>query len=189
MSDDVGIRVRRARATDHAALARSLGRAAYFAERLRLQAVGHGVLFTAWDQDQPVGDVYLWLDPAEEPEIRERLPSVPLLTHLVVAPGVRGRGVGTKLIDSVERLARAKGYDRIALAVRLDNPRAAALYARLGYQDWGHQLVRCMAKEVRTCGSQVLRPERCRVLVKSLAGRAGRYRTPSVRARAVPSPA
>ena len=165
MSD---VQVRPASPEDHAVLTGTLGRGAYFAERLSQQDDGHGVLFTAWDRERPVGDVYLWLAEAEEREIRQHLPGVPLLTHLAVADGQRGRGVGTMLIDNVENLARQHGHDRIALAVRLDNPKAARLYDRLGYRDWGHQKVLCMAKEVRTCGSQVIRPEKCRVLVKEL---------------------
>jgi GNAT superfamily N-acetyltransferase len=166
MSD---VEIRQARAEDRGVLARSLGRDAYFADRLERQNAGHGVLFTAWDRGRPVGDVYLWLEDAEEREIRLHLSGVPLLTHLEVAPGERGRGVGTMLIDNVENLARRYGYERIALAVRLDNPKAADLYYRLGYRDLGLAPVGCMAKDVLTCGSRVMRPERCRVLVKPLS--------------------
>ena len=47
---------------------------------------------------------------------------------------LRSRGVGTALVRAAERLARERGIDVMGLGVGADNPRAAALYARLGYR-------------------------------------------------------
>ncbi|MBB5834461.1 GNAT family N-acetyltransferase [Kribbella italica] len=47
---------------------------------------------------------------------------------------VQGAGVGSALIAASEELARAWRRDAIGLGVGLENPGAARLYARLGYQ-------------------------------------------------------
>jgi GNAT superfamily N-acetyltransferase len=96
-----------------------------------------GVLLVAWIGGEPVGDVYLWCEPHEEPELRDAYPGVPLLNHLEVAPAHQRRGIGTALVRAVEDVARARGYDQLILGVGVDNPRAKQLYERLGYVDWG----------------------------------------------------
>jgi len=51
---------------------------------------------------------------------------------LAVLPDWRGYGVGTRLLGAVEGLARRRGYCKITLEARLDNP-AQRLYRRSGY--------------------------------------------------------
>jgi ribosomal protein S18 acetylase RimI-like enzyme len=51
-----------------------------------------------------------------------------------VDPLYQSRGIGTALIAHVEALARTRGYRSIQLDVGKDNPRAHALYLRLGYK-------------------------------------------------------
>jgi ribosomal protein S18 acetylase RimI-like enzyme len=80
--------------------------------------------------------VYLWLARATEPEIRTELPGVPLLNRLVVAPGHRNNGIGTRLLAEAERRLRDLGHERVALGVRVDNEAAIRLYERLGYRQW-----------------------------------------------------
>lgn len=46
---------------------------------------------------------------------------------------MRGRGVGTALVNAAEALARERGRTRIGLGVEKGNSRAASLYSRLGY--------------------------------------------------------
>lgn len=55
------------------------------------------------------------------------------LAHLGVAPEVRSRGVGRQLVDHLLAAGAAKGYRRAALDVSTANPRAQALYERLGF--------------------------------------------------------
>ena len=45
----------------------------------------------------------------------------------------RGRGVGTALIDAIERACRERGVKRIFLETERPNERARRLYARHGY--------------------------------------------------------
>jgi ribosomal protein S18 acetylase RimI-like enzyme len=57
-----------------------------------------------------------------------------LMDGLFVAPSARGRGVGTRLLDAIAAEARARGYREVRLDVVEENPRARALYERLGYR-------------------------------------------------------
>lgn len=160
------LHIRPASTTDLAALARELGQRPYFADRLARQRDGRGLLLTAWRAGRPIGDVYLWLEPAEEPEIREHLPGIPLLTHLEIHADHRHQGTGTKLIQAAERELATLGHDRVALAVEVTNHGAANLYHRLGYREWPHPSVRCYAL---ADGQRPPRVEICRILVKPLS--------------------
>lgn len=50
---------------------------------------------------------------------------------------LRSQGVGKQLVEALEERARARGQDRVHLAVETSNERATALYRRLGYQVTG----------------------------------------------------
>ncbi|WP_033291681.1 GNAT family N-acetyltransferase [Amycolatopsis jejuensis] len=160
------VSIRQAGQADLAVLAAVLGNQGFFEDRLTRQAKGLGVLFTAWCDARPVGDVYLWLEDAEEPPIRGHLPGVPLLTHLEVAPEARNRGIGAALVRAAEDYLAGQGHALGALAVRTDNTRAARLYRRLGYEDWGHGTVVCYSEHTLPDGRTVSEPEHCHVLVK-----------------------
>lgn len=55
------------------------------------------------------------------------------LAHLGVAEGVRGEGIGTRLVEHLLKLGRAAGFTQAALDVAASNPLAQALYERLGF--------------------------------------------------------
>lgn len=57
------------------------------------------------------------------------------LDTLCVNPAYRGHGIGTALIQFVERYAREKGYERLSLAVEKNNANAQKLYTKLGYKE------------------------------------------------------
>jgi ribosomal protein S18 acetylase RimI-like enzyme len=60
------------------------------------------------------------------------------LNGLQVWPAERqSHGIGTAIIRAAEARARERGYRQIGLGVADDNPRAAALYLRLGYLETG----------------------------------------------------
>src|ERR1022692_3556307 len=64
----------------------------------------------------------------------------PEINGLAVWPtGLRSHGIGTAIIGAAEALARERGRSQIGLGVDDDNPRAAALYLRLGYQETGRR--------------------------------------------------
>ncbi|GAA4163932.1 hypothetical protein GCM10022286_25090 [Gryllotalpicola daejeonensis] len=56
------------------------------------------------------------------------------LKRLVTIAAARGRGVGTLLIDAVERDAVANGASRLVLQTGIKQPEAIALYKKLGYE-------------------------------------------------------
>ncbi|WP_328450941.1 GNAT family N-acetyltransferase [Amycolatopsis sp. NBC_00438] len=161
--------VRSARSADLEPFAAALGDREFLIDRLNRQRKGLGVLFVAWLRCRPAGEVYLWLEEAEEHPIREHLPGVALLTHLQVHDELRNRGVGRTLAGAAERHLRENGHERVALAVRTDNPAATRLYRRLGYEDWGHGEVVCYARTTQPDGRVLHEPEQCYVLVKDLA--------------------
>ncbi|MGV9266850.1 GNAT family N-acetyltransferase [Kitasatospora sp. NPDC003701] len=53
--------------------------------------------------------------------------------QLAVHPALQSCGIGTLLIGAAERRIGGRGLRRAELAVEEDNPRARALYERLGY--------------------------------------------------------
>lgn len=55
------------------------------------------------------------------------------LAHLGVAPARRGQGIGQQLIEHLVAQGKAQGKQRLALDVAVGNPRAQALYERLGF--------------------------------------------------------
>ncbi len=57
---------------------------------------------------------------------------------MVVAPGWRGRGVGTALMAEAVERARAAGAHKIALQVWPHNAAALALYERFGFRREGY---------------------------------------------------
>lgn len=164
------VEIRPAEPGDLAALVASLGDEDFFADRLARQQAGRGVLLTAWLADDPVGDVYVWLERADEPEVRDHLPGVPLLNHVEVRHDHRNSGIGTELVHAAERLLAERGHRRVALAVRIDNTDAYRLYARLEYEIWGHPPVECVYEFRLPDGTRKRGVETCDMLVKELPG-------------------
>ena len=56
------------------------------------------------------------------------------IQDLGVREDMRGKGVGTALLTNQIDLARGKGFRRCVLDVAVTNPRAQALYERLGFR-------------------------------------------------------
>ncbi|MFI9810118.1 GNAT family N-acetyltransferase [Streptomyces sp. NPDC052301] len=61
------------------------------------------------------------------------------LWQLAVHPALQSCGLGTLLIRAAERRIRDRGLRRAELAVEESNPRARALYERLGYTAYGRE--------------------------------------------------
>jgi len=59
---------------------------------------------------------------------------------IAVAPSARGQGLGDRLLQRLEAIARARGLTEMRLEVRQDNAAAIALYERRGYQRFGERL-------------------------------------------------
>jgi len=66
--------------------------------------------------------------------IRRPAPGCVYVANLGVRADARGRGVGSALLEHELRKAGAAGYEKMTLDVAVNNPRAEALYARLGFE-------------------------------------------------------
>lgn len=162
------VNTRRARGDDFSALAKVFGQENFFADRLDRQREGRGMLLIAQLGEFPVGDVYLWLEQAEEPELNKHLPRVPLIQHLEVHEAFQSRGIGTRLLAAAERELRRLGHARVALGVGLDNAGAMRLYRRLGYREWPHGVIPTTWEEFLPDGSRRRTSEWCHIYVKDL---------------------
>ncbi|WHU02964.1 GNAT family N-acetyltransferase [Sphingomonas sp. NIBR02145] len=60
-----------------------------------------------------------------------------VLIDILLAPGAQARGLGTTLVGWLQQAARDANADRLRLSVAYNNPRAQALYRRLGFEDAG----------------------------------------------------
>lgn len=72
------------------------------------------------------------------------------LWMLSVHPAWQSLGIGTMLIGALELKINQRGLARARLGVEYDNPRAAALYHRLGYREVGSSLDSWPAGDGRT---------------------------------------
>lgn len=61
------------------------------------------------------------------------------LWQLAVHPALQSCGIGTFLVDAAEQRIRNRGLERAELGVEESNPRARALYERLGYVAFDRQ--------------------------------------------------
>ena len=55
------------------------------------------------------------------------------IESIVVHPAMRGRGIGTRLLEAVFDFARARGFGSVRLEVVDTNPDARRLYERMGF--------------------------------------------------------
>lgn len=147
-----------------------LGPEALYRDRLKRQQAGKGqlLIYRLIPGGPPDGVVYLWLDDAEEEEVRTWLPGAPLIMHLKVHHDRRGWGIGTELMHAAEQVAAANGRSRIALGVDPGNFNAISLYKHLGYQEWPHGLVVTHQIEFRPRRRRKYN-EKCLILVKPLS--------------------
>lgn len=104
-------------------------------DRARRGAAGDdGVTYVAEDGDRWVG-LATGLREAGDDARRPRF----LLVGMFVDPGVRGRGVGSALVEAVAGWARAQGAARMFLEVTITNGPAIRLYQRCGFRPTGHR--------------------------------------------------
>lgn len=66
---------------------------------------------------------------AHRPERPGQLP----MNGIAVAPSMRGKGIGTLLLQAVFEFARANGFSTVRLEVVDTNPEARRLYERMGF--------------------------------------------------------
>jgi aminoglycoside 6'-N-acetyltransferase len=79
-----------------------------------------------------VGMIELWLKRPRDVN-GARIPRVKVDLGIAVAPGWRGKGVGTALLRAAEAWAKAHGAERMVLDLDVNNTGALRLYEREGY--------------------------------------------------------
>ena len=90
--------------------------------------------------------------------VRRIAPAVCEIKRMYVVPSARGRGVGRRIVDELELIARQLGASRLVLETGVRQPEAIALYMHAGfnriplygiYSDTPHpELSLCMAKDL-----------------------------------------
>ena len=113
----------------------SHGQSRFHQQRYLRQERGDSTYLTLWDDEgSSIGSGEIMWTGAKEPEVRERIPNCPELNGLTVwPPERRSRGIGTQMIEHAVQLVQQRGFTKVGLGVDDDNPRAAALYLRLGF--------------------------------------------------------
>ncbi|MFI6597275.1 GNAT family N-acetyltransferase [Nonomuraea sp. NPDC050536] len=107
----------------------------YHAQRFARQVTGTSTFLVAWPDDLPAGICEVRWDGCAASEVRAVVAGCPEINGLHVVDALHSRGIGSALILHAERLASERGAHLIGLGVDdRGNPRAAALYARLGYR-------------------------------------------------------
>jgi GNAT superfamily N-acetyltransferase len=86
-------------------------------------AAGRGAFLVAFDADKPVGCG----------AVRRFSPKVCEIKRMYVVPAARGRGVGRRILDELELIARELGASRLVLETGVRQPEALALYGGAGF--------------------------------------------------------
>jgi GNAT superfamily N-acetyltransferase len=111
-------------------------------------AEGRGAFLVAFVDDDPVGCG----------AVRRISPTTFEIKRMFVVPSARGRGVGRRILDELQSIARQLGAARLVLETGVRQPEALALYTGAGfttiplfgsYADTPHpELSVCMAKNL-----------------------------------------
>ncbi|MFJ7076435.1 GNAT family N-acetyltransferase [Streptomyces sp. NPDC098781] len=113
----------------------SSGALSFHARRFARQERGESTYLVAWLDERPVGHAEVRWIGCDAREVRDARPGCPEINGLGVRPQeLRSRGIGTALVLAAEELVRERGITVVGLGVAKDNPRAADLYTRLGYE-------------------------------------------------------
>ncbi|AXK31314.1 GNAT family N-acetyltransferase [Streptomyces armeniacus] len=134
----------------------SPGATSQHARRFARHVERSGTFLVAWRGELPVGSCEVRWDGCEAPEVRLAHASCPEISGLGVWPEVlRSERTGTALIETAEKLVRGRGHASVGLGVEKNNPRAEALYFRLGYHPsvaylacWSYEDATGMAHQV-----------------------------------------
>lgn len=96
------------------------------------QVEARGIKFTIIESDREVGRAYLYF-------MHNDLHSQPfrLLEDVYVSENNRGKGLGTKLINEVVRVAKQQGCYKLVATSRKSRPQVHQLYKILGFEEHG----------------------------------------------------
>lgn len=95
-----------------------------------------------------------------------RHPGAGTIYQLAVHPVLHSHGLGSLLVTALEERVRVRDVGRVDLLVGADNPRARALYERLGYRTVGTEVDRW--SYVDEAGLAVDAADECVLMTKDL---------------------
>lgn len=167
MSDDEELDIRYVNPEDLPEVGQVLGMTHAHFYRARLAR--RGAVLSAWRKGELAGAILVSWEPADEPEIRQHLPGVPLLYRLQVRAEMRRRGVATALVRAAEELLIGRGHDAVASGVDRQNEPAVQLYRSLGFEQWAHGEIATVREHYADDGKLVTTPDRCLIFVRPLA--------------------
>lgn len=101
------------------------------------QQNGTATYLVAWRGSSPLGSGMVQWGGGMGADAASAHPGCIEIHHLQVRPQERGKGVGSALIAAAEELIRSRGHTTVGIGVAADNPDAARLYRRLGYEPTG----------------------------------------------------
>ncbi len=123
--DAVSITVRYATSGDVESLALLRPPRGIHADRIMEETVRYVIAEFA---GQPVGFGVIHF---QSDALSDRPEQVPLVKDLYVAPNLRGRGIGSRVLQALEHSAREQGFVAVYLQVEADrNPQAVDLYRK-----------------------------------------------------------
>jgi ribosomal protein S18 acetylase RimI-like enzyme len=65
--------------------------------------------------------------------VKEAAPDEYYISNIAVLPEQQGQGLGSHMLQWIEKKAREQGYQKVSLTVDIENERAFALYCRTGF--------------------------------------------------------
>jgi GNAT superfamily N-acetyltransferase len=137
-------------------------------ERFAMQEAGEAVYLIAWHGRVAVGHVLLRWQSTLRYEGASELERCAHVSDLFVIPKYWSRGIGSRLMDTLETLAARQGYIQVGLSVAVDNARARSLYASRGYVDAGFAERTVRWTYIDRHGEEQLREEVLIYLLKQL---------------------
>jgi GNAT superfamily N-acetyltransferase len=101
------------------------------------QQAGGATFLVGWEAGEPWGWALIQWRGCLGGNARASFPACVEVNHLQVRPQHQGHGTGTAILAAAEQRVRDRGITQLAVSVSIENPDAARLYRRLGYQPTG----------------------------------------------------
>ena len=138
-------------------------------DRVERQGRGEALYLLALIDDRIIGHLLLKWNGPDAVDVRRLVPSCAEIEDFVVAPALRGRGVGSALLEAADDRCRERGIPVLGLAVGLGNPFARAIYEHRGYALVPGSKHRVTWLQPDGMGRKVEGHEDCVYLVKELS--------------------
>ena len=144
------------------------GPSRFHEQRYKSQADCLSEYLIARIDSKPVGHLHLKWQGTDSKVVKAKIGVIPEFNGIAVAKEFQSKGIGSKLIQEAESLARQRGADKVGLGVSIENKRARKLYEKLGYKQWGYgEYVDSWTRKNKDGNKEVIKDE-CIYLVKDL---------------------